>query len=541
MRTRQNSATSSRSSDAGYSDVAAPLFEGESDSATSPLDSSPGSEVSIATVATSVRSRSSSIGKTSLASVASAGPALWATRLETQVEEDELAALEIERTSSAVATGEDAPPADETSPPVTLRVPSPPAADNRTTMFSLGASLLSKRRKRGARGLEGEPVDPGAHAAEHWTPSFFDTVKGGSGSTRNPLSTRKATAIPRELVEELDFATLAEPQPLVSPPLPADPLIDNGGRFASPRPAPPPSLLVSSAQIGGTSSFVAADPPRSSTSSSSSRRHSFEPSSLALPRFAHPARPASPLTRSPSCSASGSPSIRSSISSGTSVRMDRFRSSSGGSASSADEAVTPVIPAGAFVPTETIIESGDCAGEIAGRGASSLGLTGMTAPLRDKSPNAGGSGAANDFGRLSPLPFVHGATAALSSASLATPSRVHHPAPPVRSVSAPVKSTSFLRASIVPPSPSKKPLSVKEQRHALEISVGTKVLEAAGASATEVRLRARSVGFQVLKQREEEAKKHGGGGGGKGTRHGMTGALGEYVGGEALGSRFSID
>lgn len=89
--------------------------------------------------------------------------------------------------------------------------------------------------------------------------------------------------------------------------------------------------------------------------------------------------------------------------------------------------------------------------------------------------------------------------------------------------------------------PSKKPLSVKEQRHALEISVGTKVLEAAGASATEVRLRARSVGFQVLKQREEEAKKHGGGGSGKGTRHGMTGALGEYVGGEALGSRFSID
>jgi hypothetical protein len=80
---------------------------------------------------------------------------------------------------------------------------------------------------------------------------------------------------------------------------------------------------------------------------------------------------------------------------------------------------------------------------------------------------------------------------------------------------------------------STKPLSKKEERQALELSVGRKVLEAAGASETEIRLRARSVGHQVLKQREEEAKR-----GGKGGKNAV--ALGDYLGGVELSSKFSI-
>ncbi|GAA5910389.1 hypothetical protein JCM8208_004463, partial [Rhodotorula glutinis] len=547
-RARLVSTTSTRSSDAGFSDVGGGgvhrLFDSESDAPTSPLESSAWSEVSIATAATSIRSRASSVGKASLGSVASQGPAPWATRLETQLEEDEVASVEVEQEGGAAATLTSVILADdESSASMSDPAAATAASKARTGKFSLSASLMPKRLKRRPRSSAGGEVEVRAAPPEleHWAPSFFDTVRGGSGTTRNPLSTRKATAITRELVDELDITDLSAPQPLVSPPLvPPRLLDDDGERFVSSRAAPPPSFVVSSAHGSGTSTFTPADPPRSSTSSSSTRRLSLDPGSLALPRlFNHGARTASTLTRSPS--------TRSSASSGGSVAMDRFRSSSGGSASSADEAVTPLLLAGAFSPPVEAVVSGAVgfAHEIT---SASFGDSSWTGSAQGKSAQGA---RASEASRLQPLDFAHRHAGSHSSVSLADPSGALPPSVPTRSFSAPVKAPS-LPPAVLPSSPpsisssssssskKKKPLSAKEQRHALEISVGTKVLEAAGASATEIRLRARSVGFQVLKQREDDAKKQGRAGKGA-AGLGLTGALGEYVGGEALGSRFSMD
>jgi len=538
-RARLVSTTSTRSSDAGFSDVggAHRLFDGESDAATSPLQSSAGSEVSVVTAATSIRSRASSVGKASLGSVASQGPAPWATRLETQLEEDEAASVvEVEHEDSAVPTsavlGRDDVRTGPSAPTVATA-----ASDARPGKFSISASLMPKRLKRRPRSSAGSEVEDRAPPEqEHWAPSFFDTVKGGSGTVRNPLSTRKATAITRELVDELDIVGLTAPQPLVSPPLlPTRLLDDDDERFVSPRAAPPPSFVVSSAHALGTSTFTPADPPRSSTSSSSTRRLSLDPGSLALPRFFHHgARPASTLSRSPS--------TRSSASSGGSVAMDRFRSSSGGSASSADEAVTPLLPAGAFSPPVQPVVVAGAVGFAHEVVSASFGDLSWAGPAQDKSALGARAG---ERALLGPLDFAHRHAGSQSSVSLADPSLPRPPTVPARSFFAPVTASSppHVTLSTSPSSSSssaskkKKPLSAKEQRHALEISVGTKVLEAAGASATEIRLRARSVGFQVLKQRKEDAKKRGGAGKGA-AGLGLTGA---YVGGEALGSRFSVD
>ncbi|BGP48348.1 hypothetical protein JCM10450v2_004220 [Rhodotorula kratochvilovae] len=541
---------SSRSSEAGYFDAIPQLLsDAEDDSFGESLLGSSPSRLSVGTSATSVRSRSSSVGKASLGSTAPHGPAPWTTRLETQVEEDEPASPGMERKVGAVAVAEASLAGDEPTPHAATSPSQSSAmaiAHLRPPRFSISTSLLSKHRKRRPSGGVDETGD-GADDAEHWTPSFFDTVKGGSGSVRNPLSTRKATAISPELLENLDLEPLAAPQPLVSPPLLASELVEGEGEelFVHPRPAPAPSLLaVSSSLAPNVSTTSLIHPPANPANPAETRRHSLDPRTLRLfsPPPSRSPRGASPLARSPSCSASLSPSDRSSVSSSTSVGMDRMRSSSGESAYSIDELVTPPLPSVAVLSADAnVLVYDPLASETVPLGSpasSSLGLLGLAGPPRAKSPVP--AGRVDEFGRVEPVPFTHGATA-----SLAASSRVHLPAPSLRAATAPSRASAFSRSSLSlagsNKSSSSKPLSAKEQRHALEVQLGTRVLEAAGASATEIRLRARSVGFQVLKQREDDAKKRGGGKAGALQGLGLTGALGEFVGGAELSSKFSID
>ncbi|BGP40240.1 hypothetical protein JCM10449v2_004198 [Rhodotorula kratochvilovae] len=549
-RSPRRSTGSSRSSEAGYFDAIPQLLsDAEDDSFGESLLGSSPSRLSVGTSATSVRSRSSSVGKASLGSTAPHGPAPWTTRLETQVEEDEPASPGMERKVGAVAVAEASLAGDEPTPHAATSPSQSSAmamAHLRPPRFSISTSLLSKHRKRRPSGGVDETGD-GADDAEHWTPSFFDTVKGGSGSVRNPLSTRKATAISPELLENLDLEPLAAPQPLVSPPLLASELVEGEGEelFVHPRPAPAPSLLaVSSSLAPNVSTTSLIHPPANPANPAETRRHSLDPRTLRL--FSPPAsrspRGASPLARSPSCSASLSPSDRSSVSSSTSVGMDRMRSSSGESAYSLDELVTPPLPSVAVLSADAnVLVYDPLASETVPLGSpasSSLGLSGLAGPPRAKSPVP--ASRVDEFGRVEPVPFTHGATA-----SLAASSRVHLPAPSLRAATTPSRASAFSRSSLSlagsNKSSSSKPLSAKEQRHALEVQLGTRVLEAAGASATEIRLRARSVGFQVLKQREDDAKKRGGGKAGALQGLGLTGALGEFVGGAELSSKFSID
>jgi len=86
---------------------------------------------------------------------------------------------------------------------------------------------------------------------------------------------------------------------------------------------------------------------------------------------------------------------------------------------------------------------------------------------------------------------------------------------------------------------------LKDQRKQLEFDVGSKLLRASGASEKEVSLRARSVGFQVLNAKESGdysklpssllAK--------SGQAQKLKGAesIGRFLGGEELGSKFSLE
>ncbi|BGP24746.1 hypothetical protein JCM10295v2_003665 [Rhodotorula toruloides] len=324
---------------------------------------------------------------------------------------------------------------------------------------------------------------PGPKGETHWAPSFFDTVKG-DGSVRNPLSSRKATQISQDLLAQLDLDRLVEqssmPAVAVSPPVAvAAPAVHQ--YFDNPRPAPAPSP---SPRLHHDSSVR---PATASTTmpgllpaglSLPSRRHPLDPDTPS-----HQAATASPGPSTPSTPGRGSKSRPSTAStgSGASIAMSSGPSSSGESAYSTDDVLTPPTP--------------------------SLGLP----PLSPKGMHAPHS-----------LPGLQQPDGVLLYR------RPFLPAAPSATLTA--TATSGHKRASLSSRLSSKPLSKKEERQTLELSVGRKVLEAAGASETEIRLRARSVGHQVLKQREEEAK-HGG-------KNSVT--LGDYMGGAQLSSKFSI-
>lgn len=323
----------------------------------------------------------------------------------------------------------------------------------------------------------------------HWAPSFFDTVKS-DGSVRNPLSSRKATQISHDLLAQLDLDRIVEqstkPTVAVSPPIEVEsPAVDQ--YFANPRPAPAPapaapqhsdSPVVPSAQSTTIQSLLPA------AFSLPSRRRSLEPSTPSPSRLA---TTSSPRPSTPSTSGRGPKSRPSTASSasGSSVTMSSGPSSSGESVYSTDELLTPPTPSIGLPPTSPKAQAALCL-------LPTLQQQDGMLPVRRPS-----------------LQASSGSNAALAASGQGQ-----------KRVS--------LSARL-----STKPLSAKEERQALELSVGRKVLEAAGASETEIRLRARSVGHQVLKQREEEAKR-----GGKGGKNSV--ALGDYTGGVELSSKFSI-
>ncbi|GAA5820026.1 hypothetical protein JCM3770_001938 [Rhodotorula araucariae] len=484
----------------------------------------------IDTGAVSVSSRSSYGVKSSLGSTASHGSAPWSTRLETQVEEHEPVSrsthVQAERRVDAVAAAE-ATLVGRAAMSQGSESTSTPARQSR---FSLVTSLLSKHRKRRPHGAVDESAS-GAEDGDHWAPSFFDTVKGGRGSVRSPLSTRRATAIPQEILEQLDLDALTAPQPLVSPPCPVSgSLEDEEESFVHPRPAPTPSLLaVSSSSAGSlsTTSLVRLRPK--SANGTETRRHSLDHHTARLfsPQVASGPAGASAHVRSSSCSASRALSDRSSVSSSASIGMDRLRSSSGESATSIDELATPPLPSVAVFPADAHVivydPRGTASHAVPLDAPVSTSVLSLHSSLHTNTPRAKGSVVSVDKPScLEPVPFAHGATAPLTAASLAAASRL------------PVVAALLAHASAELLS---KPRSAKAQHHALEVELGTRVLAAAGASATEIRLRARSVGFQVRRRHEEETKRRAAGAGGKGE---VTGR-GESASGTELPSRFSID
>ncbi|BGO91503.1 hypothetical protein NBRC10512_003164 [Rhodotorula toruloides] len=430
--------------------------------------------------APSTRSRTDSVGQRSVASTSSScagGLYGWTNLLEPQIEEDEdgpAVASDFAEVRNTARGSLNLPHPHE------ARTPSSTLPSQTATTSRLSASSAMPIQRPGAT-----PQSSNTKGETHWAPSFFDTVKS-DGSVRNPLSSRKATQISQDLLAQLDLDRLVEqsttPAVAVSPPIAvtsslADQYFDN------PRPAPAPSPLP---RLDADSPAPLATSPATTPGllpvafSPPSRRHSLEPTSAVT---------SSPRSSTPSTPGRGGksrPSTASTVS-GSSVAMSSGPSSSGESVYSTDELLTPPTP--------------------------SVGLP----PLSPKSAHT-----------LSPLHALQQPNATVLDRRPSLPAA----SSAIRTAVATSTTTGQKRASLSSRL-STKPLSKKEERQALELSVGRKVLEAAGASETEIRLRARSVGHQVLKQREEEAKR-----GGKGGKNAV--ALGDYLGGVELSSKFSI-
>ncbi|GAA5901105.1 hypothetical protein JCM6882_006118 [Rhodosporidiobolus microsporus] len=596
-----SSAQSHQSSAEGYFDAVPDLFSDgeESDSGHTVTDSLFGSPtqtyVSLNTRATSVRSRSSSLGSHRSAKE-SAGPVYgggWTTSLPTQleVEEDEIASP-----TGPVPPPRSPPPASTTSSSSTgssFVAVSPPGANEPHSSRFTSSSLVSALHHRPIPRLSLPPVfhrkarreSKGSTAAavqeadapsieEHWAPSFFDTMKGGQGSTRNPLSTRKATAVTPEMLASLDVAELAKETavgvsaPLETLALPAE----DDRRFSNPRPAPRPSTADSVGPSASTISLAdssSSSTPRSSTSSTSTstRRHSFDPSSL---RKLYP-RPSRPNAAAASTATLAVPSSSRSLSpspplAGLAGRLRR--SSSGKEARSAATTASATASFASSVAPEgaDVLVFDPAANETVPLAASSpalgpLGLP-LAPPVPPKSPLFRSAVGGERVGQRRPSLPAQLSSAAASTTSFARPGPSNSPSPPASSLSSKTRHSSstvklFSALHSPPPAPSPSPsprppvssprlssvptLTIpksKDARLALELSLGQRVLLAAGASESEIRLRARSVGYQVLKRHEEEVE--------RARREGKeppsaTGALGEYTGGAQLGSKFSWD
>ncbi|GAA5864561.1 hypothetical protein JCM8547_005580 [Rhodosporidiobolus lusitaniae] len=589
-RTRSVKSTSTSSSrEDGYFDVLSGLLsdEGEesdgSHTATDSLLSSPTRTVrsTTSTRATSVRSRSSSVGS-HRSGKESHGPlnhSGWHTSLPTQVEEEEPVSPEREEeqrsptlsatTSStghsfvAVSVGSSReegaipPPHPPLTSPSLVSVLSHRPIPRLSLPPSLKSRSRSKRRVSEGEVPAKEKEKEKKHEVsldEHWAPSFFDTVKGGQGSVRNPLSTRKATSLTPELLAGIDLDAVAAAEALPATTVSAPLAVPSGlvgaetAAFETPRPAPRPST----ADAASTSTASLVPPSSLSPSSLDHRRHSLDPAAL---RFFSPRPPRSPLHRpSPlSSSPSLSPSVRSLTSSASSTGLDRRPSSSGGSSVSVEDPASPMLAAAQVNPVGLDVLVFDPA---ANETVPLLPVPTQTSSLssdglpRAKSPVFL---EVDEFGQRRPsLPpsFPHGASTASLALSIApAPSTIHGRSSSSLASSSfssnpPRSSKLFSSLSSKPSSsPSSSSLTPKQHRQALELSLGTRILTAAGASETEIRLRARSVGFQVLKKHEEEVKKakRAGREPPKGLGAGLTGAEGEYVGGAELVSKFSWD
>ncbi|BGP16253.1 hypothetical protein JCM10213v2_004251 [Rhodosporidiobolus nylandii] len=534
------SVKSSRRSGEGYFDALPHLLSDGEDSDTATATDSVSSPTktihSTSTRATSVRSRSSSVGSRGSGKESFGPHPGWQPALPAQVEEDEtssqpssprqhaqLSPALTASTSSFVSVSPDQP-----HPPPLNQVAHATHASLVSVLqhppiprLSLPPSLKSRRKKR-------EPKvpspSPSPTSEEHWTPSFFDTVKGGQGSIRSPLSTRKATSLTPELIASLDVealaAMVANPAASVSAPLDLPAVaVEQESLFVAPRPAPRPS--AADAASASTTHLVTP----TAISLVESRRHCLDPStfrSLSPHPARSPLRP-SPLSSSPSIFLSAS-SQRSSLSStastlpsgGSSDSHDARMSSAAGDVLVFDPAANEMIPLVAST-------------------SSTLGQSGLPVPAmsaRAKSPVSLSSPPPDSFGRQA-LPSTSSAILALPAAARPTGTATVSHTPSVT----PARSSKLFGALHSKSTPA-APLSSKQQRQALELTIGTKVLRAAGASDAEIRLRARSVGFTVLKKHDEEVK--------KGKKAGrpepsLTGALGEYAGGQELSSKFSWD
>ncbi|GAA5918084.1 hypothetical protein JCM5296_006755 [Sporobolomyces johnsonii] len=454
--------------------------------------SSIGSRRSMYTFATSVRSRSSSLGSHvgGGGGKESTGPpphAVWGMPLETQREEEEpISPVQSRSEPSTVAEVE---------------------ADRGGEGSELGRSRWSLASASGS-GTRHPAEDQGGK--ETWHPMFFDVVRS-TGSMRNPLSTRKATAITPELLAKL---AAAEDEAKSSQPRPTGLVLPEGAGdcelFAHPRPAPRPSLSssVASDSSSGASLFL----PPSSSSALDARRHTLDAGTFAL---LNPRPPRSPFRRPPPRTPAASTSNRSSTSTSSSLSTQESTPTLHSPSSSSGHLVSPhEAPELQTPPLPSDSRFGDAAA------SSSTSLLAKRRPSLPASLlSVRGHAHAHKSPVLVPPSIVH-SNATLASSSPSSP-------PPRRT------SSLFHHPSTATPSSA----STKQRRHAAEVELGTKILRAAGASEQEIQLRARSVGWQVLRAREQA----GPGGLGMGMGKGGTSARGEYEGGAELCSKFSVD
>lgn len=349
------------------------------------------------------------------------------------------------------------------------------------------ASLLQGDREKGK--LKSDEDQGQGDGEEAWHPMFLDSVRS-KGSVANPLSTRKATPITLEhlaLLEE-DSTNLQ-----LSPPIPLSPPITEDS-FSHPRAAPRPSFPPSPAASDG---FLSAG------SALNQRRQSIDRGPLGFLRPLPPPLVDSPNSATSLLSRASTTSPRSSLSSSRqSVAMDRRPSSSSArsvSSSGSSELVTPPMPSTArFEPV--IVEE-------------------------EPSPSPSPLHFRNFFASKS----SHQVNNSISSTNSSSHSSLVSSPPPKRTSLLPFKTTT----------------ESKEQRKQLEFDVGSKLLRASGASEKEISLRGRSVGFQVLKAKESGdysklppsllAKC------GEGQRLRDAKSIGRYLGGEELGSKFSLE
>ncbi|GAA6059897.1 hypothetical protein JCM10212_005280 [Sporobolomyces blumeae] len=380
--------------------------------------------------------------------------------------------------------------------------------------FSLGSIVRPPSGDhKGKSGAETGEADGAGSSEGVWQPMFLDSVRTRQGerSASNPLSTRKATPITLEHLALLD-ASFEPSLPIVEP---ESGSLEEPARFVEPRPAPAPTVSTRVAQFEAHLT-----PPLQSSRTTSSFdfvRRRGSSSSAGRPRA--------------STSGSIAPSIGMTTSAGStpgSAAMDRLPSSSSGhsiSSQEGSELATPPMPSRRqFEPT--IVEHGYPSPPSAHPGftSSSLGLfkrRPSAAPLgseqrRDVDPRTA-------------------STALLQSTEPSSPS------PPPRR-------TSLLPGLSRGSAPSTSSMS-KKRRNELEVEVGTRLLRAAGATDKEVQLRAKSVGWQVLKARETgdysklpKGMFEQGGVGLEAARTGdVAGAIERFVGGDALASKFSLD
>ncbi|GAA5992678.1 hypothetical protein JCM11641_003906 [Rhodosporidiobolus odoratus] len=555
------------------------------------------------TRATSVRSRSSSVGSSSLShrngGKDSFGPMGiqmgWTPALKAQMEEEEPsgsmpaspvkegAATIIEedgRSSLSHSSHDGMGSSEGHGGPGGVEPFSGFTTLERRTIPRLSLPTSVGSKSRGKRRESKNSTKHELSLEEHWAPSFFDTVKGGNGSVRNPHSTRKATSLTPELLASFDFEAMtagrhAPSSASVSEPVPMVATTEAEALFDHPRPAPAPAPRLSFLSPAAATSIVSLVSKRPSTADSApstashsaaeSRRHSLDPSAFSLLTPRPPRRPLhrpSPLSSSPasvsrSISAT-SASTRSSVSSAGSLGLvvgdTGFSSSSGASAGSCSPGLTGGGGADVLIfdpaANETIplLAASSTSPQLDRRG-----LPVPSASVLDHLGTSSVTQQGDEFGRRPPSQAIQGLCqhrpeASVASLALSTATATVPTLPPTHSHSHSGSHSSNRSLSPMPgpAAPLNPNPNSKQTLHALQTTLGTQLLRAAGASQAEIRLRARSVGYQVLKKHEEEVKKAKKAGReapslGLGAIGTATGALGEYTGGGELRSKFSWD